>query len=83
MPAPAAELEIIEAAEPVQVLPDHSIGGVKEVRTVAVDQKSMSVELVVCIATHVRAPVDQEDGLVGVRRQPFGDDRAGEAGADH
>ena len=55
---------------------------VEDVRPVAVDEQAVVVVVVVRVAGDVRALVDDEHALAELGREPFGEDGAGEAGAD-
>src|SRR5215203_5181673 len=56
---------------------------VEDVRSIAVDEHSVLVEVVVRVPGDVVPAVDDEHPLAELGRQPLGDDRAGESRADH
>ncbi len=69
--------------EPGQVVRDVFRIGVKDVRSILVDQDTGRVVHVVGIAPDVRPTVDQKHPPVGAGGKAFGDHRTGEAAAYH
>lgn len=56
--------------------------GVKDMRSVLVDEESRIVETIIGIAANMRAAVDHQDPLSGLGRQSFGHDRPRKPRAD-
>ena len=54
---------------------------VKDVRPVAVHQHAIFIQMVVGVAAHMRAPVDEQHGLAERTGQPFGNHAARIPGA--
>src|SRR5947208_2011689 len=65
-----------------QIIDHLAAVGVEDVRPVFVIEDAGLIGLVIGIAADVRTAVDQQHARPMLARQPLGEDRAGEAGAD-
>src|SRR5690348_9186783 len=65
------------------MLEDRLAVGMEDVRPVLVDQEAGFIVSVIGIAADMRPTVDQKHLFVTLAREPFGNDAAGEPGADH